>query len=146
VPNRRPKSTEPDLFSNEQNRGQSSLSASQPTEDPSLKKESAAETTPRYVLPNSLHEMIKRLGDQEFGRLISVVETEQKRRQPKATVSSKNTIIPSADLPPLAMTVSKINAVRAAFKAGVKIPKIAQQFGISQSDARKALSKKHDAT
>jgi hypothetical protein len=34
----------------------------------------------------------------------------------------------------------KLNAVRAAFKAGVKPTQIARQFGISQADVRKALA------
>jgi DNA-binding transcriptional regulator LsrR (DeoR family) len=33
-----------------------------------------------------------------------------------------------------------VNAVRAAFKAGVKPSQIARQFGLSQSDVRKALA------
>jgi len=38
------------------------------------------------------------------------------------------------------LTTGKLNAVRAAFKAGVKPSAIARQFGISQSDIRKALA------
>jgi hypothetical protein len=38
------------------------------------------------------------------------------------------------------LTTGKLNAVRAAFKAGVKPAAIARQFGISQSDVRKALA------
>jgi transposase-like protein len=38
------------------------------------------------------------------------------------------------------LTTGRLNAVRAAFKAGVKPSAIARQFGISQSDVRKALS------
>jgi hypothetical protein len=34
----------------------------------------------------------------------------------------------------------KLNAIRAAFKAGVKPSQIARQFGVSQSDVRKALA------
>src|SRR3954471_9988485 len=34
------------------------------------------------------------------------------------------------------LTTGKLNAVRAAFKAGVKPSAIARQFGISQSDVR----------
>jgi hypothetical protein len=34
----------------------------------------------------------------------------------------------------------KLNAVRAAFKAGVKPSQIARQFGLSQSDVRKVLA------
>jgi hypothetical protein len=37
-------------------------------------------------------------------------------------------------------TSGKLNAVRAAFKAGVKPSTIARQFGISQADVRKALA------
>jgi hypothetical protein len=38
------------------------------------------------------------------------------------------------------LTTGKLNAVRAAFKAGVKPSAIARQFGISQSDVSKALA------
>jgi hypothetical protein len=34
------------------------------------------------------------------------------------------------------LTPGKMNAVRAAFKAGVKPPQIARQFGLSQSDVQ----------
>ena len=40
------------------------------------------------------------------------------------------------------LTTGKLNAVRAAFKAGAKPAAIARQFGISQSDVRKALNQK----
>jgi transposase-like protein len=40
----------------------------------------------------------------------------------------------------LPLTQGKLNAVRAAFKAGVSPSKIARQFGLSQSDVRKALA------
>ena len=39
-----------------------------------------------------------------------------------------------------ALTKGQVNAVRAAFKAGVTPSRIARQFGLSQSDVRKALS------
>ena len=42
------------------------------------------------------------------------------------------------------LTKGKLNAVRAAFKAGVKPSAIARQFGISQSDVRKALAQRQD--
>ena len=38
------------------------------------------------------------------------------------------------------LTQGKLNAVRAAFKAGITLSRIARQFGISQSDVRKALA------
>ena len=38
------------------------------------------------------------------------------------------------------LTTSKLNAVRAAFKAGVKPKQIGRQFGLSDADVRKALA------
>jgi predicted transcriptional regulator len=38
------------------------------------------------------------------------------------------------------LTQGKLNAVRAAFKAGVTPSRIARQFGISQGNVRKALA------
>jgi hypothetical protein len=38
------------------------------------------------------------------------------------------------------LTKGQVNAVRAAFKAGVTPARIARQFGISQSNVRKALA------
>jgi hypothetical protein len=40
--------------------------------------------------------------------------------------------------PPLPQ--GKLNAVRAAFKAGVRPSRIAKQFGVSHADVRKALA------
>lgn len=39
-----------------------------------------------------------------------------------------------------ALPQGKLNAIRAAFKAGVTPSRIAKQFGISQSNVRKALA------
>jgi hypothetical protein len=52
------------------------------------------------------------------------------------TVSKGMVVAPSVTL-----TIGKLNAVRAAFKAGVSISKIGKQFGIPQSEVRKALGK-----
>jgi transposase-like protein len=38
------------------------------------------------------------------------------------------------------LTTGKLNAVRAAFRAGVRPSAIARQFGISQADVKKALA------
>jgi hypothetical protein len=40
----------------------------------------------------------------------------------------------------VSLTRGQINAVRAAFKAGIKPSLISRQFGISQSDVRKVLA------
>jgi hypothetical protein len=68
------------------------------------------------------------------------VLAETKRRGRKSTVSTETPDKPQIDAPALHLTPGKLNAVRAAFKAGVKPLQIARQFGLSQSDARKALA------
>ena len=74
-------------------------------------------------------------------------EAERRGRRPPSPAKEK----PVADAKPQrrqeaaedgagSLTTGKLNAVRAAFKAGVKPSAIARQFGISQSDVRKALA------
>ena len=78
--------------------------------------------------------------DDQLDRLVAAVIAEQKRRGKKLPVSvepSRKRRIKEV-APPLAQ--GKLNAVRAAFKAGVKPSQIAREFGISRSDVRKALA------
>jgi DNA invertase Pin-like site-specific DNA recombinase len=56
-------------------------------------------------------------------------------KQPSPT--SKRRYIDVSEVP---LTQGKLNAVRAAFKAGITPSRIARQFGISQSNVRKALA------
>jgi hypothetical protein len=44
------------------------------------------------------------------------------------------------DIAEVHLTRGQVNAVRAAFKAGITPTRIARQFGISQSNVRKALA------
>ena len=93
----------------------------------------------RYALPTNLPHALKQLADNELDRLLSAVVAEQNRRGKKLAVShesSRKRQVKSLDVP---LTQGKLNAVRAAFKAGIRPSKIARQFGISQSDVRKAL-------
>jgi len=93
----------------------------------------------RHVLPNDLTSAIKHLQDKDLDQLFSAVLAEQKRRgknRPNTDESLRKRI--EAVAAPL--TQGKLNAVRAAFKAGVTPSRIARQFGISQSDVRKALA------
>jgi transposase-like protein len=85
-------------------------------------------------LPNA----IKQLEDHEFDRLLSAVLTEQKRRgkTPDRSNMTSNKIKMVAS----SLTTGKANAIRAAFKAGVRPSQIARQFGVSQSDVRRALA------
>src|SRR5262249_53630267 len=82
---------------------------------------------------------IKQLGDQELDRLLAAVLAEQKRRGKKLRVSDENSRKRKVEVIAVPLTQGKLNAVRAAFKAGVTPSRIARQFGISQSEVRKAL-------
>jgi hypothetical protein len=94
---------------------------------------------PRHVLPADLPKAVRHLDDHELDRLLSAVIAEQKRRGKKlATAISQPRRAQVVTAAPL--TQGKLNAVRAAFKAGVTPSRIARQFGISQSDVRKALA------
>jgi DNA invertase Pin-like site-specific DNA recombinase len=119
------RSPTPDLFSDS--------STSQPT--------TAAENPPaRHVLPADLPKAMNQLDDQELDRLLAAVIAEQKRRgrrPPASDESSRKRKVEAISAP---LTQGKLNAVRAAFKAGVTPSRIARQFGISQSDVRKALA------
>ena len=90
----------------------------------------------RRDLPGAL----ERLDDVEIDALLAAVTTEAERRGPPGPAKVK----PVADAKPQrrqeaaedgagSLTTGKLNAVRAAFKAGVKPSAIARQFGISQS-------------
>jgi hypothetical protein len=46
----------------------------------------------------------------------------------------------NVDTAEVVLILGQINAVRAAFKAGITTSRIARQFGLSQSDVRKALA------
>jgi len=97
----------------------------------------------RHVLPNDLTSAIKHLQDKDLDQLFSVVLAEQKRRGKNCRNTDeslpKRRIVEAVAVP---LTQGKLNAVRAAFKAGVTPSRIARQFGISQSDVRKALATK----
>jgi predicted DNA-binding protein (UPF0251 family) len=124
----------PDLFSTVLPREPSSL----PPNPPMPTADSAA-SSPRHVLPSDLSAAIKHLNDQELDQLQAAVTTELKRRGKKPPLSDK-TPSKRVEAAAVSLTPAKLNAVRAAFKAGVRPSKIAKQFGIPQSDVRKALA------
>ena len=129
------RSSTPDLFSPTSVREPSSLSTNPPTSSPAITR-----TSSRHVLPADLSNAIKHLGDQELDRLLGAVIVEQKRRGKKLRVSDENSRKRKVEASAVSLTQGKLNAVRAAFKAGVTPSRIARQFGISQSDVRKALA------
>jgi hypothetical protein len=114
-----------------------------PNPPPSLpaNADGAAAASPRrHVLPKDLPGAIKQLDDQELDRLLAATLAEQKRRGGKTSVSVETPNKPRIDAVAVHLTPGKLNAARAAFKAGVKPLQIARQFGLSQSDVRKALA------
>jgi hypothetical protein len=128
------RSIEPDLFATPADEYSAPL-AKPPTIN-------AAAPSARYVLPRNLAETIKLLEDRELERLLTVALHEQKRRGMKLSQSKNNLPWQRAEAVAVPMTMSKVNAVRAAFKAGVTPSRIARQFGLSQADVRKALRSK----
>jgi hypothetical protein len=134
---------------------------SAPTKLPSA--EATTDTAPpRHILPKDLSNALKHLSDTELNSLHTATLEEMKRRgrtppgvetdlqtlrhrfevrpdlkkQPSPTEKRRHVDIAQAP----SLTQGKLNAVRAAFKAGVTPSRIARQFGISQSDVRKALA------
>jgi hypothetical protein len=109
----------------------------------------AGPTSPRHLLPKDLPGALKHLNDSELDVLHEATINELKRRDrlpprlikealpPHATSRARQ---PPPDDGAASLTKGQLNAVRAAFKAGVKPSAIARQFGISQSDVRKALA------
>ena len=123
------RSSTPDLFS---------FASVRATSFPSGKSDT--NTSSRHILPNDLAGAVKHLDDQELERLLATVLAEQKRRGRKSAVSAATADKLQIEAPALHLTPGKLNAVRAAFKAGIKPSQIARQFGLSQSDVRKALA------
>jgi hypothetical protein len=100
----------------------------------------SSEQERRHVLPTDLPSAVKHLDDEELDRLLAVTLAEARRRGRRSPPTDK----PSPKRQPGAVAVSltrgQVNAVRAAFKAGITPARIARQFGLSQSDVRKALT------
>src|SRR5450759_2073664 len=131
-----------DLFSAQQSPDTSSLSAREPKLPPLHTDEPAAASSPSYALPKNLPSALRHLDDDQLDRLLAAVLAERQARGGKklpvsAEPSRKQRIKEVA--PPLAL--GKLNAVRAAFKAGVTPSRIARQFGVSQSDVKSALAR-----
>jgi hypothetical protein len=113
----------------------------------------------RYVLPKNLPQAVSQLSDEELDQLFKVTFEDAKRRgrlPPSVgadfTPSSRHPTdvatkpVPrtndrrKVDLGEVTLTRGQVNTVRSAFKAGITPSRIARQFGISQSNVRKALA------
>jgi hypothetical protein len=102
----------------------------------------------RHILPDDLPNAIKHLSDRELDLLITASLEEAKRRG-RAPPGVQAESVPNRSSPTgnrrqvvatVSLTRGQINAVHAAFKAGIKPSMIARQFGLSQSDVRKVLA------
>jgi hypothetical protein len=104
-----------------------------------IRSETDAALPSRYVLPQDLNTAIKQLSDSELDRLVTAaLEERARRKKPPVREESqrkRNAEVVSASLPQ-----GKLNAVRAAFKAGVTPSRIAREFGLSRSDVQSALA------
>jgi hypothetical protein len=145
----------PDLFSTNVVRDASPsptkpIAAAEPVNKPSQ----------RHILPKNLRHAVKQLSDSELDELFGVAFDEAKRRgRLPRNVETDLAAPPSRrpsdlatnqtprtdkrrklDIAEVSLTQGQLNAVRAAFKAGITPSRIARQFGISQANVRKALA------
>jgi hypothetical protein len=86
-------------------------------------------------LPRDLAGALERLPDIELERLSKAVNAERNRRWPQ----EKERQNASKKVPGPALPQAKVNAIRAALKAGVKPTAVARQFGVSPAEIRRAL-------
>lgn len=93
----------------------------------------------RYVLPQDLDTAIKQLSDQELDKLATAVLEERARRR-KTPVAEGGHRRQRAEAEAVTLPQGKVNAVLAAFKAGVSPTRIAREFGISKSDVQKTVA------
>ena len=129
---RDPENTTPDLFEGAERRL-----------PPAVARHIAPSAVPAFRLPADLSKALSFLNDEDIDRLSLAVANEQARRKPPKPVrgvAPKPSKAPAPAKPaPQPLTASRINVIRAAFKAGVKPPTIARQFGVSLSAVRQAL-------
>jgi DNA-binding CsgD family transcriptional regulator len=147
----RGKQTSPDLFSTGTVRD---ASTPQP---PAAADATAQPDQQRHVLPKNLRNAVKHLNDEELDLLHAATLEERKRRgrlqaivgadlaqtprhAKRSPIKDKISQRRRVDIAETTLTLGQINAVRAAFWAGITPARIARQFGISQSNVRKALA------
>jgi len=139
--------TPPDLFSTNAVRD-----ASPPPPNPSATEATTQPEPQRHILPKNLRHAVKQLNDGELDELFEAAFDETKRRG-RLPRNIETDLAPSSRRPSdfatkrqrleisdVSLTRGQVNVVRAAFKAGITPSRIARQFGISQSNVRKALA------
>ena len=135
----RTRSTPADLFSTASARVPLSPAVNAPPSSPTTDDVGAA-SSQSYALPKNLSSALGYLDDDQLNRLLAAVIAEQRRRGKEVPGSDKSPrkAVVKMVAPPLPQ--GKLNAIRAAFKAGFTPSRIARQFRISKSDVKKALA------
>jgi len=87
-------------------------------------------------LPKDIDAAIRHLDDQQLDRLVSVALEERARRKKPPMVDERQ----PAEKGSISLPPGKLNAIRAAFKAGVTPARIAREFGLSRSDVQRTLT------
>ena len=131
-------STKADLFSAQRSPDSPSLSTVQQKSTPT--DEPVAASSQSYALPANLPSALSHLDDDQLDRLLAAVMAEQQRRGKTLPVTIETSRNQRTKEVPTNLTLGKLNAVRAAFRAGVTPSRIARQFGGSLADVRKALA------
>jgi hypothetical protein len=147
--------TIPDLFPAE---GAKSAVPSSPTVNAT--KVATEVASERHILPKNLRHAITQLSDGELDKLFEAAFDEAKRRgrlPPSVRTERPSSALRTPELTTkrlpqiekrrrrvviaeISLTRGQVNAVRAAFKAGITPARIARQFGISLSSVRKTLA------
>src|ERR1039458_415753 len=122
-------STKADLFSAQRPPDSPSLSAVQ--QKSTYTDEPVAASSQLYALPANLPSALSHLDDDQLDRLLAAVMAEQQRRGKTLPVTIETSRKQRTKEVPTNLTLGKLNAVRAAFKAGVTPSRIARQFGVS---------------
>jgi hypothetical protein len=131
-------SVRPDLSSAQRPPGKSWTSEPRPFPG---REDGPVTAAPSYALPTNLPIALKHLDNDQLDRLLTAVLAERQVRgakKPPVADRPYGKTLSKKVAPPLAQ--GKLNAVRAAFKAGITPSRIARQFGISLSDVKKALA------
>jgi hypothetical protein len=101
------------------------------------------------VLPKNLRKAVKHLSDGELDLLHAATLEEMGRRgrlpptdqtTNRSSQTDKSSHGRHVEAATVSLTRGQVNAVHAAFKAGITPSRIARQFGLSRSEVRKALA------
>ena len=149
----------PDLFSTD------AIRHSSPPPPKSGAAKPTSETAPhRHILPKDLGNAVKHLSEGELDLLLAATLEEIKRRGKMPSVETDLQTLRHrfnvrsglqakqlastdrisqrrrANIVEVSLTRGQVNAIRSAYKAGITPARIARQFGVSQSNVRKALA------